>query len=473
MVAAGGAALFAGGAARADTSTVSPGQGTATAQVSEIAPKEGNLALGAIFGEAVAGHQNLLAKAVSQGTDLGAVGTALTAGQTCNGKYSPPSIAPSQLPQELDAESNDPSAAAGKTATQPGASQYVKASGTPFSEATTTIAPFAIPQVINIGGGTAHTYSGLVNGVRVAGASVDVGPVTLQAGGVIPVNIGALHWEASYPSTPSAKPTGQFTMSNVTIPGTVTSITGVLNQITHTLPVPIPLPTDPQTAVSTLNTILHAAGLMITYPAVHVANGLVWVDPFKIQVVPNASRDTALAAVISGAQPIRQPLIDAVHTYEGCGGQSSATNAGVTVTDVFVASLTGGGTFDVVLGGLQASSGDLAGNNFNLSLPGLASNALGTADTTPVGNGSSSVIPGTSGTPGSDIAGTPAIAGTGATATPTASGPLHTTPAAKSRRAGDALIALGLGGLGLMGLLAEGDRRMMRRAQRFTASFEE
>ncbi|MGH9306899.1 MAG: hypothetical protein ACRD0I_08480, partial [Acidimicrobiales bacterium] len=72
-----------------------PGQGSASAVSASITPRDGSLAVGVTLGEALAGHTNGIAKAASQGIDLGAVGTSLTS-QNCG---QAPTVQPSQIPQ--------------------------------------------------------------------------------------------------------------------------------------------------------------------------------------------------------------------------------------------------------------------------------------------------------------------------------------------------------------------------------------
>src|SRR5437899_2089826 len=54
-----------------------PGVGSSYAQSLQVTPHEGSLAVGAVLGEALAGHTNGVARAQSQGEDLGAIGLSL------------------------------------------------------------------------------------------------------------------------------------------------------------------------------------------------------------------------------------------------------------------------------------------------------------------------------------------------------------------------------------------------------------
>src|SRR5438270_12238525 len=74
MVITGALGLGPGSAARAD---ISPGIGSSYAQSLQVTPHEGSLAVGVVLGEALAGHTNGVARAQSQGEDLGSIGLAL------------------------------------------------------------------------------------------------------------------------------------------------------------------------------------------------------------------------------------------------------------------------------------------------------------------------------------------------------------------------------------------------------------
>src|SRR5207248_2297790 len=76
-----GAAVIAGavgyGPATTSRAATSPGTGGSYAQSLQVTPHEGSLAVGVVMGEALAGHTNSVARAQSQGIDLGAVGASM------------------------------------------------------------------------------------------------------------------------------------------------------------------------------------------------------------------------------------------------------------------------------------------------------------------------------------------------------------------------------------------------------------
>jgi hypothetical protein len=417
------------------------GQGSAAAFTDRFDPRAGSLSIGITFGAALAGHQNSQAKAQSQAIDLGVIGTSLT-GYNC-GK--PPQFSSDQLPGPLIVESGEPGADTGKTENDVGggATKFGQANATPFSKAITKTGPVGLAGVLEIGGGTATSYSGLVNGVRVAGATTDISGITLP-GNVV---LSSLHWETAFPTTGGGQPTGSFSIGHASAAG-------------------VPLPVDPTTSIGQINAILGALGMVITPPTVHLTQGTMYVDPMGISVIPNATRDAISGAVLAGLQPVTSQLFAAVlQAY--CEADTE-----LTVAQIAIGAITGAGSFNVTLGGVQSSSGTIAANGFNLGTSGFQPGTAAVAGL-PAASASSGLGAATAGVTGG-LGASPAVAApSSALLIPAAPSPSIRSPLkALSGKRGGALATVGLGGLGLLGLLAEGDRRKMRHAQR-TVTFEE
>jgi hypothetical protein len=428
--------------------TTDPGQGTALAFTDRIDPRAGSLSIGVTFGRAVAGHQNEQAKAQSQAIDLGAIGTSL-ASYVCG---QAPTLPQSQQPQPLLVETGQANAAQGISQSDAGGgyTKFGKATTAPYGEAITTTAPLSIAGVASVGGGVAKSWSGLVNGQREAGATVDIGSLTLPGA----ISLSGLHWEVVFRSSGDGHQAGTFSIGHATIAGAAvptTDVTKLLGQ---------------------LNAVLGPLGLQLFPPAARTASGNVYVDALQISIVPNATRDTLFAAVLSGILPIRQPLFDALHKA------FCQTEVPINIADIAIGSISGAGSFNLSLGGVQAGSATLAANQFNLGLPGFNPGAA-TPETTP------SLLSGSGSAPGNFGAtpslGVPSSASGGGSTPPAATGssgganqlaaPALAVAAHGTR--GGALALVGLSGLALLAALAEGDRRKMRRAQRKLSMFEE
>lgn len=458
LLCAGAMSLAGAPSAGADNG---PTQGSASAQSLQVTPHEGSLAVGAVFGEALAGNTGGFAKAQSEGLDLGAVGAAIK-GYNC-GKE-PSQQQQDLVPSPLITATGDPGADKGVTQgpsqSNYGANEFVLANDAPYGEADTTyVGPVADPSnAIQISGMVSKAWSGVVNGVSEAGATSDIASVSLGGGAVV---LQGLHWETTYPVNGNAQPTGSFTIGKVLLAGTA-----------------LPNPADLSAVTTAVNQALGTLGLEIELPAVSQEQGIEFVDPLQIAVVPNSTRDGIVDPVVTQLQPTYYQLANGLENGFGSDqpplnslGQAEATSPGqqiaaalcqsdtpITVADITIASLDGGGFFNVALGGVNSSDAPLAANPFDLGQLGLGT--LGGADNLLAG------AAGTLGTPGSLGSGAAGKSGTGAT-----------TPLRQAERAGATgfapggpMLAAGLGGLGLLLGLAEGDRRLMRRAQRAAAA---
>lgn len=473
LVAATGAVALGTSPARADTS---PGIGSSYAQAFQDTPEEGSLRVGVVLAEAIAGHTNYIARAQSQSVDTTAIGSSME-GYNCGS-------APSQtqlglVPQPLQTETGESGAAQGQTvqptdglstesSSQPvppswGGTEHVQATQDPFGEADTYYGDVTVPgNPFEISGMHTKATSGLVNGHRVATATTDIKSLTLMGGQVV---MSGLEWTATYPSGGGGgKPTGTFTIGKVVIDGTA-------------------VPTaDPSAALAAVNQALAPLGLDFEAPKTTEVDGVEFVSPLELNVVPNAQRDQVLTALVNGSHQVTGPLENGLEN--GFAGEppplvqlTCQSDTPITVADIAVASVDGAGSYITSFGGVNASSGATPVDPFNLSLGGFGSLS------------STQYIPGTPAVAGSTGSSALSSAPTGAAAPPTGAlssatptGGVASTSAAPSsaspdssqptqniasigHAAGGPLLGIGLGGLAALLLLAEGDRRLMRRAQ--------
>lgn len=464
LVMAGAAVLSGAGEAAADSALA---LGTSSAQSLQVTPHDGSLAVGAIFGSALAGVTGQDAKAQSQGVDLGAVGESMEA-DNCG--QPPNSTVAGAVPQPLDTETGAPGASSGVSQSPSQsdyfADEYVLANGDPYGEADTTYAgPFSDPTgAIAISGMVSKAWAGVVSGVEETGASSDVSSVSLGNGAVV---LDGLDWTTT--STESGQQSGSFTIGKVLVDG-----------------VALPDVADLSSVLSAVNSALSNLGLEIGFPSSFVQDGYQNVGPLQIEVVPNATRDEVEQAIVDGADPTyyqianglengfssdSSPYSDLGEAEQGNLGQDIMygldvngnqlpglcdSDTAITVGDVTIASMDGGGYFNIALGGVSSDDGALPANPFDLSALGLGNLSVG---------GTDQFVAGTPATPGS--VGSPATDTVGSSGT-TSSVPLHEAIRAQATgfSPGGSLLGAGLGGLGLLLLLVEGDRRLMRRAQR-------
>ncbi|MEO7430269.1 MAG: hypothetical protein ABIY48_12905, partial [Acidimicrobiales bacterium] len=306
-----------GGAASAGTAPFNNGTGSATALGYKVNPTNGNLSFGITFGEAIAGHQNTAATGQSRAINLGVIGVTL-AGEACDG--GPPTMAEKDQPQPVIARSGEKGAAEGMTATEKpgGIEKYARATTAPFAEAITTIGPMGDPATLFINGGRTITHSGVINGnTREALARTELGTVSIGGGAV---ELKGLTWQAIHRSGAVNETIGTFSIGSASIGGQVQS-----------------LPGDGFQQAAALNALLKPLGLNLTPPGVRVEQGIVFVDPLKIGVIPSPERDAVLGGVISGAQPVRDQIVDAL-LKQDCGNATY-----VTIGDIVLGSFTGAG----------------------------------------------------------------------------------------------------------------------------------
>jgi len=438
----------------AEAAAVDPGQGTAIGQTWKIDPKAAGLSIGLTFGQALAGHQNKVAKAASQAINFGVIGTTL-GGEPCK-PDSEPTWPREKQPKPLTVDSREEGAAEGKTEYEDHIhdspkfgrgpwKKQVKANDTPLGEAVTTTGPIGIEGVLEIGGGVARSVSGIVGGARVAQSTVDIQHINLAT----VVKLSDIRWEATYNSTTAEGVVGRFTIGYTEIGGTSTPTN------------------DPSVVIDSANVALAPFGLKMTAPKAYEAGGVLFVQPLTIGVVPNPSRDRVAGQLIDGIQPIREPLFEAM-LEQDCDSADL-----ITVFDIVVGSMTGAGEFGIELGGVQATSGEIPETGFDLG--GGGNDFIFDPGTPPIPGIEGSFSPGISSGGGTTYTGT-------ATATPRTPITRQTNPrrldtfkpAASFKGArGGAMAGVGLATLALLALFAEGDRRKMRRAQRQTLSTEE
>lgn len=331
------AAAWHAGAAPAPE--VAPGTGTAVAQTIKVDPRAGNLSLGITVGSALADYTNRVARAESRAIDLGVIGTTL-ASEPCDGGE--PALPADQQPQPLHVETGEPGAAQGVSATDAGLiTKRAQATDQPLGVAETTSGTIGVPGVVEATGTRARAEAGLVGGQRLARAVTDIGELRL-AGGL--VSLRGLHWEAVHTSG-EAGPRATFSIGGASVAG-------------------VPLPVAPdvtEAVVAQANAALAPLGIRLQLPAAHLSGGVLFLDPLTVSVVPAEARDDVLGPVVAALQPVREAAFAPL--TEGCTELSKNGKTPVTVFDIALGSLTGAGSFSVALGGVQATTGDIAFSN--------------------------------------------------------------------------------------------------------------
>lgn len=412
--------------------TATAGQASAIAQSYKVDPRTAALSLGISFGVSLAGYTNNVAQAESRGIDLGIIGSTLAA-EGCDG--GDPTLPAENQPIPLHADSRDKDASQTKTDQEkyvPLISKTARADSTPFAEATTTTGSLTGSGLVNIDGVLSRATTRLNDGNREAVAYSEVG--SFGIGGII--ELAGLKWNARSTTGKDDKNDGSFEV-------------GALKVLGQTLP--LGATGGVKGAIDTANTLLKPLGIVVSWPQVHIEAGILFVDPLRISIVPSAQRDLLLNTVLSAIP--RKDLYDFL-LEQDCGNKTY-----ILVSDIAIGSVTGAGSLSLELGGVQTKSEVLKTSNFlGGNLSGAASSIDNSFDAGSLG--SINDLPAFE-----DVPATSGSTGTGSKGN--TNGTRRTALAASTKGSRGGKMAM-VGGLGLLALLivADRDRRLMRRAQR-------
>jgi hypothetical protein len=406
------------------------GTGSAIALGYKANPTNGNLSFGITAGESVAGHQNTAATGQAAAIDLGVIGVTL-AGEGCDG--GDPTLAAEDQPQPLVARSGEKGADKGYTEPEKSApiEKFAKATTTPFAEAHTIIAPSGDPESAYLSGGRTFTSSGIVGGnTREAIARTDIDLLSLGAGAV---KLRGMTWEAIHRSGAVNETLGTFSIDGIEIGGQK-----------------IPVQKDALDQLEGLNAALAPLGFQIKAPKVRVEQGIVFVDPLVVAVIPSPTRDGVTGPIIGGAQPLRDQITKALLDQD-CGNASY-----ITIADIVLGGVSGAGQVGLELGGVQATTAEI--NAFQFALPpALPPLAPLPAVPTPALDTSTALPAATA----------PAASSGGGSVQQTSPSSTPVAPAsALAGERGGLMALIAAGGLLTLLVTAEGDRRKMRTAQR-------
>lgn len=407
------------------------GTGSALALGYKANPTNGNLSFGVTAGESVAGHQNTGATGQARAINLGVIGVTL-AGEGCDG--GDPTLASEDQPQPVVARSGEEGAEDGIKESEQGLiEKFARATTAPFAEAITTIAPTGDPAAAYISGGRTISHSGVVDGTtREALARTEIDGLSLGGGAV---KLRGLTWEAIHRSGGVNETVGTFTIDGAEVGG---------QKVT--------LPGDSLDQLAALKDLIEPLGFTFTPPKVRVEEGIVFVDPLVIGVIPSTARDGVIGPVLSGAQPIRDAITEALLAQD-CGNSTY-----ITLADIAVGGVSGAGQVALELGGVQATTAEIDG--FEFALPPALPPVSPAADLGSPSVGGATGAPSSFGTPpadggasGSDAAGGPPVA---------AVAPVASFVGER----GGVMAMIAGGGLLLLLATAEADRRKMRSAMR-------
>lgn len=360
-----------GSGSGADTSFV-PGDALAQAQALTVAPTTGGLNYAITLATSISNFQDVEAQSLSQTIDLGAIGTSLEA-EGCNG--SAPTLPSKDVPPPVQAESTNGSQSLSDTITPQSSPEGIglgdeaaTATTQPLSGALTTSSNFSVPGgVMSVSGLTSSAHASIDNGAtRTATATSDVGQISLANGAVV---LGGMQWNATQQSGAATTATGTFSISAVTVDGVPVNLSSLSSA------------GNPQSVLNVINTALSPAGLNVQWPTQStLSDGTVQISPLIIGIDNNTLGQEVVGANENSVQPVREALVNAVLSAN-CNFASE-----ITVGDIGLGVLSGGGNLNLQFGGASAETDDLAA-------------------TSPFGAGGSTALPSSSGNSGSGVTG--------------------------------------------------------------------
>jgi hypothetical protein len=404
------------------------GTGSAIALGYKANPTNGNLSFGITAGESVSGHQNTAATGQARAINLGVIGVTL-AGEGCDGGEA--TLPEEDQPQPVIARSGEKGADQGFSESEQGLiEKFARATTAPFAEAITTIAPTGDPATAYITGGQTVSHSGVVKGdVREALARTEIDGLSLGGGAV---KLRGMTWEAIHRSGAVEETVGTFSIDGIEVAGQKIPVSG-----------------DSLDQLESLKDVLEPLGFRITPPKVRVEQGIVFVDPLVVAVIPSPARDGIVGPLIGDQQDVRDAITEALLAQD-CGNATY-----ITVADIAIGGVTGAGQVGLEVGGVQATTSEIDGFQFQLPpalppLPDLPGDLAAPSIDTPIAPTPAATPPAGSGDTGGEAPSTVA-----------------TTPvSALSGERGGLMAAIAGGGLLALLVTAEGDRRKMRNAQR-------
>ncbi|HEV7861414.1 MAG TPA: hypothetical protein VGR20_01900, partial [Acidimicrobiia bacterium] len=338
------------------------GSGDAVANVGRVVARASGLPLATTFGNALAHYQGISARGEAATLDLGVLGVMLTTPMGCGRAL----LTPDQLPKRTVADSNSGSGSASKDTAGTGAlgAGREEASARPGArgEAAFTSAALALDPLMASGEARSGGVVELLEGTeRRASATVRFANVDI-AGGL--VSLRGVRWAAEQRTGAGGlvlSAGGTFGLDTVVVAG---------------IPLPTATPLELATAFDAANNVIAPFGLRLEPPKVTktTADREVRVTPLKLVVGDGTAAKPLLGPLMSGLQPVREALLDAMKGGGGGNGCNPATAVGFSFTfvDIVAAALQGAGGIDLELGGVLATTEGIDyGDPFGLTPPGL------------------------------------------------------------------------------------------------------
>ena len=348
-VAAGVGLVELGSSSGADTSFV-PGDALARAQAISLAPTTGGLNYAITLATSVSNYQDMQAQSLSQTIDLGAIGTSLEA-QGCDG--SAPTLPKSDVPPPVQAESTDGNQS--------------------LSEQRHAPVLAGRPRHRQRGG---HRHHATVVGLADDGVE-HLGAGRVAGGQRADVEREGLHRQRGHPDRHvHGGRRADLARQRCRRPGrpalvghpAVRRDDDLRRDVLHRLTqrgrrARRPLRAraaagNPQTVLNVINTALTPVGLNVQWPTQStLSDGTVQISPLVVGIDNNALGQQVVGANENSVQPVREALVNALLSAN-C---NFATE--LTVGDIGLGVLSGGGNLNLEFGGASAETDNLAASS--------------------------------------------------------------------------------------------------------------
>lgn len=338
------------------------GSGDAAANLGRIVARASGLPLATTYGGARAHYQGTSARGEAAAADLGVLGLLLTTPMGCG--RAP--LTPDQLPKRTVADSSGGEASASKDVAGRGpvgaGRESAMARPGAKGEGSFTSAALELGKLLASGEGSSSSAAELVPGQeRRATAAVRFGHLDI-AGGL--VSLRGLRWATEQRTGAGASvqsATGTFGVDTIVVAG---------------VPLPTATPVELAAAFGVANQAIAPFGLRLEPPQVTKTTGdrEVRVTPLKLVLGDGTAAKPLLGPLMSGLQPAREALLEAMKGFgrgKGCN-LGGAGGVAFTFVDVFAAAMQGSGGIDLELGGVQATTEGIDyGDPFGVIAPGL------------------------------------------------------------------------------------------------------
>jgi hypothetical protein len=441
--------------ANADSSFYA-GTASVLAQAITFGPVTGGLSAEFNLAQTVADFELNDGQAEAQTLNAGAIGLSLTS-PPCPGN--PAAIPKQDLPQPVTIETTSGPTSGTLTLTQSQSAttggagvEQAEVSTKPSATSTATLASINLPGILQVSGATSTGTVDILNGdTRSAIATADVAAISLL-GGLI--ELKGLHWDSTQQSGALNTSVGTFSIGSLTIAGTS---------------VPVATPSELGTALTLINTVLEPTGLTFALPQTTIqSDGTVVVTPLSVGIVTSPIGQQTIGATLGPTEPVRNEVDNIIL------GLNCKYGSELSIADIVIAALAGGGSFYVSFGGTNAvtngteyadafgtgGGGTFGGSPFSAASNGFDDTGTFNVPSTVLGGnlGGGSTTTSSTGPPGQRVV---AIGPTSKTSSCTSLG-----PAGGSCNTSNDALAAGLAGLGAVLFLFAWDFARQRRRRR-------